>query len=281
MSQCDVTKKINLLSTPVRAVSWAKGRGTPLILADGFHIDQPPWFKKHVIGPEHVGVSHGNGLGDINGDGRNDVVTATGWFEAPPRPADTDEHWTWHPDYRFQNGGAGHPILVTDANGDGLNDIIVGSAHSYGLAWYEQKMEGGKRTFTEHWIETEYPAIAKRAKAEKAEIQWADETGLTPDTPIRLIKLDVEGAESRVLRGARRTLEAHQPQLLVEFNPEPIERFFDEDPRALADLLLEIFPMIDAFDPAGGALHPIDSYERLVEVMTGGPGWLDLYCRFR
>lgn len=29
------------------------------------------------------------------------------------------------------------------------------------------------------WIETEYPAIAKRAKAEKAEIQWADETGLS------------------------------------------------------------------------------------------------------
>jgi transposase len=29
------------------------------------------------------------------------------------------------------------------------------------------------------WIETEYPAIARRAKAEKAEIQWADETGLS------------------------------------------------------------------------------------------------------
>jgi FkbM family methyltransferase len=129
------------------------------------------------------------------------------------------------------------------------------------------------------------PGGVREGRTEQVEArrldEWVDEAGLTPDTPIRLIKLDVEGAESRVLRGARRTLEAHEPQLLVEFNPEPIERFFGEDPRALADLLLEIFPMIDAFDPAGGPLHPIDSYERLVEIMVSSPGWLDLYCRFR
>jgi transposase len=29
------------------------------------------------------------------------------------------------------------------------------------------------------WLDVEYPAIAKRAKAENAEIQWADETGLS------------------------------------------------------------------------------------------------------
>ena len=29
------------------------------------------------------------------------------------------------------------------------------------------------------WLETDYPAIVKRAKAENAEIHWADETGLS------------------------------------------------------------------------------------------------------
>jgi transposase len=29
------------------------------------------------------------------------------------------------------------------------------------------------------WLESDYPALVKRAKAEKAEIQWADETGLS------------------------------------------------------------------------------------------------------
>lgn len=122
------------------------------------HIDQAPWFKQHTIGPENVGVSHGNGIGDINGDGRNDVITASGWFEAPAKPTEGSQ-WTWHPDYQFQTGGAGLPILVHDANGDGRNDIIMGSAHGYGLVWFEQKMESGKRSFVQHWIETEYPTF--------------------------------------------------------------------------------------------------------------------------
>jgi hypothetical protein len=55
---------------------------------------------------------------------------------------------------------------VHDANGDGLNDIIMGSDHGYGLAWFEQKMEGGKRTFVKHWIETEYPTFHTMALAD-------------------------------------------------------------------------------------------------------------------
>jgi hypothetical protein len=128
------------------------------------HINQAPWFKQHVLGPENVGVSHGSGIGDINGDGRNDVVTTSGWFEAPPRP--TEEKWIWHADYQFsaygaggRPGGAGLPMLVTDADGDGRNDIIIGSDHGYGLAWYQQKVEGGKRSFVPNWIETDYPTF--------------------------------------------------------------------------------------------------------------------------
>ena len=135
------------------------------------HIDQAPWFKQHVLGPENVGVSHGNGIGDINGDGRNDVVTTSGWFEAPLRP--TEDQWIWHPDYQFtaygaagRPGGAGLPILVADVDGDGRNDIIIGSDHGYGLAWYQQKMENGKRSFLPHWIETAYPTIHTMALAD-------------------------------------------------------------------------------------------------------------------
>ena len=49
------------------------------------HIDKAPWMIEHVLGPE--GEGHGNGLGDVNGDGRLDIVTPEGWWENPPRPS--------------------------------------------------------------------------------------------------------------------------------------------------------------------------------------------------
>ena len=48
------------------------------------HVDQAPWLVEHVIGTD--GEHHGNGLGDINGDGRSDIVTPRGWYEAPAEP---------------------------------------------------------------------------------------------------------------------------------------------------------------------------------------------------
>jgi 3-keto-disaccharide hydrolase/FG-GAP-like repeat len=149
---------------------YARRPGRGLIWFE--HLNQAPWFKEHVLGPEGVGVSHGSGIGDINGDGRPDVVTVSGWFEAPARP--TEQPWTWHPDYQFasfgsapgRGGGAGLPILVQDFNGDGMNDIVMGSDHGYGLAWFEQKMENGKRSFVQHWIETEYPTFHTMALAD-------------------------------------------------------------------------------------------------------------------
>ena len=120
-------------------------------------IDRAPWLVEHVLGTE--GEKHGNGLGDINGDGRTDIVTPLGWWKCPPAPA--KDKWTFHADYEFRvelsYAAASHPMLVHDVNGDGLNDIIVGSAHTYGLAWIEQSVDGdGKRCFTQHWAETDF-----------------------------------------------------------------------------------------------------------------------------
>jgi FkbM family methyltransferase len=42
--------------------------------------------------------------------------------------------------------------------------------------------------------------------------------------PVRLVKLDVEGAEVKALRGARRLLERDRPDLLLEVEPGHLER---------------------------------------------------------
>ena len=123
------------------------------------HIDEAPWFIEHVVGTQ--GDTHGNGLGDINMDGRIDIITGQGWYEQPPRA--TDKPWTFHPNWRFTSAqgenatATAHPDLVYDVNEDGLNDVIIGSAHAYGLAWYEQKIDQeGNRSFERHWIETDH-----------------------------------------------------------------------------------------------------------------------------
>ncbi|MHC4178830.1 MAG: FG-GAP repeat domain-containing protein, partial [Planctomycetota bacterium] len=137
---------------------WAPVNGQEMTWLES--IDRAPWLIEHTVGTE--GENHGNGIGDVNGDGRNDIVTPKGWYEAPPKPR--SGKWTFHADYLVHRIGqpdryipASHPILVHDVNGDRLSDLIVGASHEYGLAWLEQSVTAsGKRSFKTHWIETDF-----------------------------------------------------------------------------------------------------------------------------
>jgi hypothetical protein len=108
-------------------------------------------FNAHVLGKE--GDKHGIGLGDVNGDGRKDIVTPDGWWEAPQDRA--NGKWQFHGDYHMPDAG-GIRILVLDVNGDKLNDIIYGNGHNYGLFWLEQVPSlgtGSAHGFKQHMIE--------------------------------------------------------------------------------------------------------------------------------
>jgi hypothetical protein len=138
-------------------------------------------WEKHAVSAQSYG--HGIGAGDINGDGRNDILTPQGWLEAPADPRAAG-HWTFHatdwaqraipaptavtapsltdpPPLAVPPAGAtavasknGPPIAraaewgfmyVIDINGDGRNDVLTTSAHSYGLCWFEQRADSGWR----------------------------------------------------------------------------------------------------------------------------------------
>ena len=120
-------------NTPRKALAFYKKTG-------------PNQFEKYPVAEMH---GHGLGLGEINGDGRKDLVISTGWLEAPS-DLKTGK-WTLHED--FDLGDASIPMIVADVNGDGMNDIIVGQAHAFGLFWLEQQKSDSSISFVKHEID--------------------------------------------------------------------------------------------------------------------------------
>ena len=107
-----------------------------------------PWTIHPVSAPGAPSTnrySHGLGLGDINGDGRKDILAPQGWWEAPS-PGPSGE-WKFHAAPLGQDCAQ---MYAFDFDGDGDNDVLSTAAHRVGMWWHEQQPEG---KWTTHQID--------------------------------------------------------------------------------------------------------------------------------
>jgi hypothetical protein len=125
-----------------------------------------PTAERHVLGAD--GSGHGYAVGDVNGDGRTDVLCGVGWYECPARDPFA-KPWKLHPETALRT--ASSPFVVVDVNRDGRNDLVWGEGHNYGVYWWEQgePEPDGTTTWTEHLIDKSWSQAHAMA--------WADLDG--------------------------------------------------------------------------------------------------------
>lgn len=125
------------------------GYATP----DPAAADKPWTFHPISKLGQYAPYTHGLGVGDVDGDGRTDILAKDGWWQQPPSLTG-DPPWPFQP-FLFAPRGAkgGAQMLVVDVDGDGRNDVITSiDAHGWGLSWFKQVRDASGMSFRENEI---------------------------------------------------------------------------------------------------------------------------------
>ncbi len=172
-----------------------------------------PW-KFHPMGPEREWNEfyHGTGVGDVNGDGRLDLIINDGWFEQPSTDNSTDsETWQFH-EHRFADNRGGAQMFVDDVDADGDADVITAlDAHGWGLAWFERSNDDDGAEFELHRM------MGARDKE--------SEFGVAFSQPHALEYADIDGDGHRDIIVGKR-MWAHGPSGDVEPMAAPVVYWF-------------------------------------------------------
>lgn len=103
-------------------------------------ISGPAQGKGRWPGTFHF--DHGLGIGDLDRDGKQDVLVAGGWWQQPAK-LDGKTPWKFHPG-RISDACA--DMYAMDVDGDGIADVLSSAAHLIGIWYHKQTKAGAFRT---------------------------------------------------------------------------------------------------------------------------------------
>jgi len=112
-------------------------------------------WQGRKVGPGVHGGIDPRGVGDIDGDGDNDIVRSTGWYENADGKGTS---WTWHENIEGGSGGRFKDTTkswIVDLDKDGDNDVVMTDADieaGTGRAHWFQNKDGKGRSWIRHSI---------------------------------------------------------------------------------------------------------------------------------
>ncbi|KLU03676.1 putative transmembrane protein [Rhodopirellula islandica] len=138
---------VNLIPGGLPELVCARDRAYGYYTADSLDDPTQPWKWVPISEPGTAiePFGHGLGVGDIDGDGQQDIIDRQHWWKHPDTEDSATETNLWQRQTWIAQpyGGGGAQIHVHDFDGDGDSDLVTSkNAHGYGLAWFEQTVAG-------------------------------------------------------------------------------------------------------------------------------------------
>jgi len=116
-------------------MAWFQPGKDPYQLWEMHPVSTPSVSGKPPVPGTHR-FSHGLGIGDIDGDGKNEIICTGGYWKHPSAGRGAEGPWEF---VAAALGEACADMAVVDLDGDGKKDVISSSAHKFGIWWHKQR----------------------------------------------------------------------------------------------------------------------------------------------